>query len=841
MFDPNTNSAGAPGGNPFHPFKSKVDWEMARWAKLRGPGSTAFSELLAIEGVREALGLSYKNMDELNKLIDTHLPGRPMFHRHEIIVGGEAFEFYSRDVVECIRALWRDPQFQAELIVEPERQYADEDETIRMFHDMHTGKWWWNTQKTVERETGQKECTIVPVMISSDKTQLTTFRNKVAYPVYLTIENLPKHVRRKPSRQAQILLAYLPTTKLEHITNQASRRRTTINVFHACLKFILQPLESAGRKGVFMMSGDGLIRKCFPILAVYIGDYPEQVLVTLVKTGECPVCKAPRDGIGDLKNTGPPRASGPILEALEKLEHEGAQAFVAACNSAGIKPVPTPFWKDLPFVNIYSSITPDVLHQLYQGVVKHLISWLIDACGRAEIDARCRRLPMNHHIRLFMKGISGLSRVTGTEHDQICRFLLGIVQDIKLPSGISNARLVRSVQNLLDFTYLARYPIHTTQTLDNLDTALQEFHVNASIFIDLKIRPHFHFPKLHFCSHYRYLIELFGTTDNYNTEYTERLHIDLAKDAYRATNFRDEFPQMTAWLDRKERMLQHDRHVAKLLELSHESPDNQSSPASATTILRYPLPCLVHKRQPQLPKNPTVYGVHLNVIRQEYGAEFFEAALARFVAQYQDPTVIGDRRRLEKAASEIQIRFYKIPVFHYLKFVSKDPYTPPNAAPAVVDAIYAKPRYLNKRKQEIPGRFDTAMVNHTGGTASIGDIQGCSVARVRCIFSLPESAVDLWFPNGWSHTHLAYVEWYTPFSQSRLDPNSRLYQVAPLVKNGEAQVSVVPISLIIQSVHLLPKFGPVAPADWKPSSVLDEAKTFYVNSFTDRLTYSTIY
>jgi uncharacterized C2H2 Zn-finger protein len=33
------------------PFSSRMDWEVARWAKLRGPGSTAFSELLAIEGV----------------------------------------------------------------------------------------------------------------------------------------------------------------------------------------------------------------------------------------------------------------------------------------------------------------------------------------------------------------------------------------------------------------------------------------------------------------------------------------------------------------------------------------------------------------------------------------------------------------------------------------------------------------------------------------------------------------------------------------------------------------------------------------------------------------------
>jgi hypothetical protein len=34
----------------------------------------------------------------------------------------------------------------------------------------------------------------------------------MAYPVYLTIGNLPKELRQKPSHHAQVLLAYLPCT-----------------------------------------------------------------------------------------------------------------------------------------------------------------------------------------------------------------------------------------------------------------------------------------------------------------------------------------------------------------------------------------------------------------------------------------------------------------------------------------------------------------------------------------------------------------------------------------------------------------------------------------------------
>jgi hypothetical protein len=54
---------------------------------------------------------------------------------------------------------------------------------------------------------------------------------------------------------------------------------------------------------------------------------------------------------------------------------------------------------------------------------------------------------------------------------------------------------------------------------------------------------------------------MLGTTDNYNTEYTERLHIDYAKDAYHATNHKDKFVQMTYWLKHKEKILHHDKYV----------------------------------------------------------------------------------------------------------------------------------------------------------------------------------------------------------------------------------------------------------------------------------------
>ncbi|RDX39856.1 hypothetical protein OH76DRAFT_1515212, partial [Lentinus brumalis] len=291
-------------GDPYHPFASKLDWQVARWAKMRGPGSTAVTELLEIEHLVELLGLSFKNVRELNAIIDNDLSAsRPRFIRREIIVAGEAFEVFYRDIIACVRALYGDPEFSGILVFTPERHYADVDQTVRVYFDMHTGRWWWETQEKLEKE--KPGATIIPIIISSDKTQLTVFGSKTAYPVYMTIGNLPKDIRRKPRRRRQILLAYLPSSRLDHITSKAARRRVQANLFHTCMSTILKPLRQYGIEGISMASGDGVVRRCHPIFAMYIGDYPEQLLVTCCKTGTCPKCNVPRAELG--RSTEPDR------------------------------------------------------------------------------------------------------------------------------------------------------------------------------------------------------------------------------------------------------------------------------------------------------------------------------------------------------------------------------------------------------------------------------------------------------------------------------------------------------------------------------------------------------
>lgn len=525
------------------------------------------------------------------------------------------------------------------------------------------------------------------------------------YPVYITIGNIPKELRRKVSQQAQILLAYLPTTRLEHVTNEAAKRRMVANIFHSALREILRPLRTAGLSGLIMSSGDGVPRRAHPILAAHVGDYMENIAVVGCKMGECPRCTVPFDELGDFVDY-PLRNLGRILDALATYDTD-RNNFARACVEAGIKPIPHPYWEELPFVDIFVAIPPDILHQLYQGLIKHLVSWIKNSYDHDELDARIRCLPLNSRVRHFWKGMTHLSRPTGQEHSDLARVILGVIIDLPLPGGQSSVRLVRATRALLDFLYLAQYPVHSSQSLVLLHEALERFHQYKGVFEDLGVRSTWQLPKLHFASHYVALIKSLGTTDNFNTEYTERLHIDFAKDAYHATNHRDELPQMTKWLERREKMQQHDKHV-------RWCEDGRPPLRIHQELFPPPPPSRI-----VMTKHPSRKAVPFDGLAREYHALSLKDALAQFIVRHTDPTLT--KAQAEARAAYLDLPFRALPVYHKAKFWLGDA-EHHRLMSDELDAVLAIPARLDSQKRPLPAHFDTVLVN--GGSGEFVGVTG---------------------------------------------------------------------------------------------------------------------
>jgi len=113
-------------------------------------------------------------------------------------------------------------------------------------------------------------------------------------------------------------------------------------------------------------------------------------------------------------------------------------------------------------------------------------------------------------------------------------------------------------------------------------------------------------------------------------------------------------------------------------------------------------------------KVPTQRGVTISCLKTDYGATHFEAALTRWVAQYQNPH-FTTKRQVQDATSNIHIPFNTVSVFNRIKFVSRDPFNLNPFAETTVDSIHVEPPKLDKTGNTIPGRFDTVLVNGDNG------------------------------------------------------------------------------------------------------------------------------
>ena len=404
---------------------------------------------------------------------------------------------------------------------------------------------------------------LAPVIIATDKTQLTQFSsNKSAYPIYMTLGNIPRAIRRKPTQQACFLLGYLSVDKIlkDDLTSREVSSRGQ-RLFHDSLRIILEPLRQAGTQGVEIVGGDGSVRLVFPVLACYVADYPEQCLVTCSKYGTCPKCQARADELAELRKS-TARTQTWTLDIINqaKASTETNSAFKTKCMEAGVGGgVFLPFWHGFPHCDIHHSITPDVLHQLYQGVFKHMLEWLGSLMSEEELDACIRSLPPCYGLRHFKNGWSTLGQIGGKDRKHMARVLLGCMIG-KVPRDV-----IISYRSLLDFIYLAQYPSHDDITLGYMDDALKEFHQHKEVLFNLGVREHLDIPKIHSLLHYVDSITWFGTTDNYNTEMMERFHIDFCKEGWYASNRRNEMPQMISWLTRREKVSTSIEYVLTLL------------------------------------------------------------------------------------------------------------------------------------------------------------------------------------------------------------------------------------------------------------------------------------
>ncbi|KAJ6489418.1 hypothetical protein DFH09DRAFT_856707, partial [Mycena vulgaris] len=757
------------GGTVLGPFRDDDEWQLAKWL-IKHVGHTATDEFLKLSIISDRAKPSFGGKNDFFDKVDG-LPGGVKWHCKRLDTKGdlpdldkdptgvtmrrEENELWWRDPVEGVQELMGNPAFRDAMRYAPEKLYSDQPGTTEVVNEMWTAKWWWEIQKRLP-----PGATVAPLILSSDKTMLSNFRgDNSAWPVYLTIGNIGKETRRQVSSHATVLIGYLPIPKFDCF-DKTTRSLAKYRLFHQCMAVIMQSVVEAGKSGVPMVCADSLMRNVWPIFAAYVADYPEQCLISCCKENRCPICTVSPNERGDHQDH-PCRDVRETLFFMQR-QQEGEKDTVF--EDQGMRAVYPPFWANLPHSDIFQSFTPDLLHQLHKGVFKdHLVSWCVEIIGKLEIDKRFRAMPDHHGVRHFKNGISSVSQWTGSEHKEMEKVFLGLIAARASTRPRAHPQMVVAVRGLIDFAYFASLQSHTSKTLDGMRDALNIFHANKQIFIDLNGRKNnFNIPKVHSLDHYEALLRLFGSADGFNTESPERLHIDYAKNAYRASNRKDYIEQMTVWLQRQEAVAR----FSAYLEWAATPPSTPSSipppplACSAAPHAAVPLPAPPVDKGTlvvtchtfsvaKLPATRAVPAMHI-ISTGGHNASRFLPALTTFLRESISTSVrTYVPRDFDMFGTWKQISF-RLP---------RIPEVGERHSANLVRASAPSPASLVGRyKAAVPAHLDFALIRTgeentlTAGTA----LAGLRVAQVKVIFKLPSH-----YPVK-SVVPLAYIEWFTP-------------------------------------------------------------------------------
>ncbi|KAG9078818.1 hypothetical protein FRC06_008153, partial [Ceratobasidium sp. 370] len=216
------------------------------------------------------------------------------------------------------------------------------------------------------------------------------------------------------------------------------------------------------------------------------------------------------------------------------------------------------FWADHTLIDLGSLLAPDLLHQMHKGMFKdHLVKWVQEVMTKKTMDERFTSMPKHHGVHHFKHGITSVSQWTGRGLKEMAKVFLPTTSHC-------DASVIWVARALLDFVYLAHLSSLTDDEINVMEDALQVFHENKEVLVTLQAIDLGKFndiPKLHMMQHYTHLIRQLGTPDGYNTETSERLHIDFAKSGYRASNRVNPLKQMALYLQRVEAIEMHLTHL----------------------------------------------------------------------------------------------------------------------------------------------------------------------------------------------------------------------------------------------------------------------------------------
>ncbi|KAF8460148.1 hypothetical protein BDZ91DRAFT_785483 [Kalaharituber pfeilii] len=527
-------------------------------------------------------------------------------------------EFYYRHIIDCIKYLLRQKMYADFLVWAPVKEQNAAGE--RIYHEMHTGNWWWKTQE--ELPVGS---TLVPILLASDGTHLTNYSgDKKIWPVYMSIGNITSSVRNTPSMHAWIPIAMPPTIpkRVNRIVGYSigTQEEESLQVIHDILTHILHPLtDMKCQKGIEMICADEQVRLCFPRLCCWLADHMENAILHGIYQTVCISCTVPAKALGN-GDKYPDCDHQKYADAYKNSDTKGL-------HSDGVKFVNNALWTLL--IAPPDLVRGDLLHNIYLGILEHMMGWIQEFLTHhnqlVAFDFIWKRLPPYPSFNPPGKAYRSITQWTSKELRNVGKVILASfaaalrrTSDQERPTSEQIQEFhqaILCIWYLTDFCLMAQYKVHTSSIIGYMNYYLQYFHRYKDIFLRyrapkaskdeaaiahrqltaehrlqnmekeetatvrnlkkkeslvewqhlvkeiLEQKSHFNFPKIHLISHFSDQISKYGSLPQYSTEICESLHKQL-KQAYHRSNKVDAMPQILQTYTRSHAFAMRDKNIS---------------------------------------------------------------------------------------------------------------------------------------------------------------------------------------------------------------------------------------------------------------------------------------
>ncbi|KAI9343580.1 hypothetical protein BDR26DRAFT_1006286 [Obelidium mucronatum] len=278
---------------------------------------------------------------------------------------------YLRSMWDLIRLRLQDSSLQSNFAYCFTKQFNSAGE--RLYDEAYSGDYYEVLQNQLPNGA-----TPLLIIFSSDAALATKIGKQSFHPLILDFGNIKKSLRKKLNSRSSILVTYLPIVspmKKSDVNSPflAAYRRA---VTHSALELIMFDIKDWIKDGADLISPDGRLRKFFPCLFNFNGDYPEQTLFSTVsplcKSFPMPCCLVPADCLSEcgksclfwgVKTTETMTRSFQRCMAKRPFS-EVVQSF--AVN--GVPFVRNAFYDLGPTFCIHSAVTPDPMHAIYIGI-----------------------------------------------------------------------------------------------------------------------------------------------------------------------------------------------------------------------------------------------------------------------------------------------------------------------------------------------------------------------------------------------------------------------------------------------------------------------------------------